>query len=37
LHYDGNALAARPPEAQMQALSAFCKSKGIDLVLTPTN
>jgi len=37
LHYDGNALAARPPEAQMQALTAFCKSKGIELVFAPTN
>ena len=37
LHYDGNALAAPPPEAQMQALTAFCRSKGIELVLTPTN
>jgi hypothetical protein len=37
LHYDGNALATRPPEAQMQALTTFCKSKGIDLVLTLTN
>ena len=37
LHYDGNALATPPPEAQMQALTAFCRSKGIDVVLTPTN
>src|SRR4051812_780792 len=37
LHYDGSALAERPPEAQMQALTAFCKSKGIDVILTPTN
>jgi hypothetical protein len=37
LHYDGNALATPPPEAQRRALEAFCKSKGIDLVYTPTN
>jgi hypothetical protein len=37
LHYDGNALMASPPQAQIQALTAFCKSKGISLVLTPTN
>jgi hypothetical protein len=37
LHYDGNALAAPPPEAQMRALTASCKSKGIEFVLTPTN
>ena len=37
LHYDGNALETQPAEAQIQVLAAFCKSKGIDLVLTPTN
>ena len=37
LHYDGNALMASPSQAQIQALMAFCKSKGISLVLTPTN
>jgi hypothetical protein len=37
LHFDGNALATRPAETQMQALAAFCKSKGIDFVLAPTN
>jgi hypothetical protein len=37
LHYKGNALAARPPEAQVQALTAFCESKGIKLALAPTN
>ena len=37
LHYDGNALVKPPPEAQRQALTAFCKSKGIDLVFSPTN
>ena len=37
LHYDGNALAAPPSEAQRRALTSFCKSKGIDLVFTPTN
>ena len=37
LHYDGNALIASPERAQMDALMAFCKSKGINLVLTPTN
>jgi hypothetical protein len=37
LHYDGNAPVAPPPTAQRQALIAFCKSKGIELVLAPTN
>src|ERR1700690_1670805 len=26
LHYDGNPLIASPPQAQIQALTAFCKS-----------
>ena len=37
LHYDGNALAASPPQPQMQALMGFCKTKGISFMLTPTN
>jgi hypothetical protein len=37
LHYDGNALAATPPQTQMQALMDFCKSKGISFNSTPTN
>jgi hypothetical protein len=37
LHYDGNALAARPPQAQMEALMAFCKSKSITFITSPTN
>jgi hypothetical protein len=37
LHYDGNALMAPPAPAQIQSLTAFCKSKGINLVLTPTS
>ncbi len=37
LHYDGNALAKPPPQAQREALTAFCKSKDIRLILTPTN
>ena len=37
LHYDGNALAAPPQQAQMQALMDFCKTKGISFILTPTN
>lgn len=37
LHYDGNALATPPQETQTKALADFCKSKGIELVFTPTN
>ena len=37
LHYDGSALLEQPKEAQRQALTAFCKSKGIDLEFSPTN
>jgi hypothetical protein len=37
LHYDGNALAAAPKQAQIDKLTDFCKSKGITLELTPTN
>jgi len=36
LHYDGNALMAKPPEAQMQALMAYCKEKGISFIESPT-
>ena len=37
LHYDGNALAKPPTQPQLAALTAFCKSTGISLSLTPTN
>jgi hypothetical protein len=37
LHYDGNALMKPPPQAQMEALTAFCRSNGISLILTDTN
>ncbi len=37
LHYDGNALMASPPEAQIKALTAYCKRKGISLIVSPTN
>lgn len=37
LHYDGNALAKPQTQAQIEALTAFCKSTGISLSLTPTN
>jgi len=36
LHYDANALMARPPEAQMQTLMAYCKEKGISFIESPT-
>jgi len=36
-HYDGNALLTTPPQAQIQALTDFCKTNGIRLILTPTN
>jgi hypothetical protein len=38
LHYEGMGLGGfPPPQAQMQALTDFCKSKGIVLKLEPTN
>jgi len=37
LHYDGNALIAPPKQAEIEKLAAFCKTKGITLVLTPTS
>ena len=37
LHYDGNALMTSPPVTQIQALTAYCKKKGISLIVSPTN
>lgn len=37
LYYDGNALMAPPSQAQMEALMAFCKSKGIRFIASPTS
>ena len=37
LHYDGNALMQPPSQAQIEALTGFCKSQGLTLSLTPTN
>jgi hypothetical protein len=37
LHYDGNALTAPPTQSQIVALTDFCKTKDISLILTPTN
>jgi len=37
LHYDGNALAAQPKQAELDKLTAFCKSKGIVFQISPNN
>jgi hypothetical protein len=38
LHYDGMGVGGfPPPQAQMQALTDFCKSKGIVLEISPTD
>ncbi len=37
LHYDGNGLMASPPEAQIEALMAYCKKKGVSFIRSPTN
>jgi len=38
LHYDGMGVGGfSPPQDQMQALTDFCKSKGIVLEISPTN
>lgn len=37
LHYDGNALVTPPKPAEIDKLTAFCKSKGIVFEISPTN
>jgi beta-lactamase regulating signal transducer with metallopeptidase domain len=37
LYYDGNALMKSPPDAQLDALRAFCQTKGINFIVSPTN
>ncbi|HZF01972.1 MAG TPA: hypothetical protein VE344_08765 [Methylomirabilota bacterium] len=37
LHYDGSAMLASPSPKQIQALMDFCKTKGISLIVSPTN
>jgi hypothetical protein len=38
LHYEGMGVGGfAPPQSQMQALTTFCKSKGIVLEIEPTN
>jgi hypothetical protein len=37
LQYDGNPFAKAPPPAQIEALTALCKSRGISFILGPIN
>ena len=37
LYYDGNGLIAPPKQAEIEALEAFCKKKGISFTASPTD
>src|ERR1035441_7917825 len=37
LHYDGNPLMKGPPGAKIAAIEAFCKTKGISFIVSPTS